>query len=409
MPRDCSGRRPPCHQPGRRRSAGTFESRAQPQHTVYVAAAYTARRVNSSATAPCPTPRASIPLEVVPISFEAIPRFAWDTLLATTAGASPFSRWTFHRAWWEAYAETAEARYIVVCRPGQDGILAIVPLMTRESVSDAPAGPSGRTLFMGASYHADYATLLCAPDDLDAVADAVACQLARDPTDAWDAIDLRRLRHDDPAADALAAALALAMPGGRVMVEREDVCPVVTLPRSHDWEEYLATLDKKARHEIRRKLRRAEAVGPVRFRELPLESASVEAFIALHQARWGDQGLFPDTPDGERSRRFLHRLTELEAAEGDRAQLVLGEVTVGERVVFSTVSFDDGRTCFFYNAGMDPTARELSPGVTGTAAFLRDRMAAGRERFDFLRGDEPYKYEWGAVDEPVRRIVATRA
>ena len=104
----------------------------------------------------------------------------------------------------------------------------------------------------------------------------------------------------------------------------------------------------------------------------------------------------------------MHRLTALEAAEGERAQLLLGEVSVGDRVVFSTASFDDGRTCFFYNAGADPDARELSPGVTGTAAYIRDRMEAGRRRFDFLRGNEPYKYEWGAVDETIERIIVIR-
>jgi len=35
-------------------------------------------------------------------------------------------------------------------------------------------------------------------------------------------------------------------------------------------------------------------------------------------------------------------------------------------------------------------------------------MEAGRRRFDFLRGNEPYKYEWGAVDEPVHRLLVTR-
>ena len=45
---------------------------------------------------------------------------------------------------------------------------------------------------------------------------------------------------------------------------------------------------------------------------------------------------------------------------------------------------------------MDPRRGTLSPGVTGTAAYLRDRLEAGRRRFDFLRGNEPYKYEWGA-------------
>ena len=47
------------------------------------------------------------------------------------------------------------------------------------------------------------------------------------------------------------------------MREQEDVCPVVTLPADGDWDDYLGTLDKKARHEIRRKIRRAEAVGEI--------------------------------------------------------------------------------------------------------------------------------------------------
>ena len=46
--------------------------------------------------------------------------------------------------------------------------------------------------------------------------------------------------------------------------------------------------------------------------------------------------------------------------------------------------------------------------MTGAAAYLRDRLAAGRRRFDFLRGNEPYKYEWGAVDEPIHRLLVQR-
>jgi CelD/BcsL family acetyltransferase involved in cellulose biosynthesis len=104
----------------------------------------------------------------------------------------------------------------------------------------------------------------------------------------------------------------------------------------------------------------------------------------------------------------MHRLTELEAAEGAAAHLQIGEVRAGDRLIFVGVGFDDGLTCYFYNAGLDPTARDLSPGVTGTAAYLRDRLEAGRRRFDFLRGDEPYKYEWGARAEPIRRLLVLR-
>jgi CelD/BcsL family acetyltransferase involved in cellulose biosynthesis len=57
---------------------------------------------------------------------------------------------------------------------------------------------------------------------------------------------------------------------------------------------------------------------------------------------------------------------------------------------------------------MDPSARELSPGVTGTAEYIRDRVEAGRRVFDFLRGQEPYKYEWGAADQPIYRLLVQR-
>ena len=358
-----------------------------------------------------------------------IPRSAWDRLLAVSERPTPFSRWTVHRAWWDAYGSTAHEQYLVCGRSKPDGvpfaaedILAIVPLMHRHEVEpeDAasfttlrrpadgtPVRPDATAIFMAASYHADYATILAHPDDLAEVCAAIVASLAAHDrtTQPWDVIDLRRLRDDDPALPALMAALSGGPADWSVVQEQEDVCPVVTLPDG-GWEEYLASLDKKARHEIRRKLRRAEASGEVRFTQMPLEAASIDAFIDLHQKRWGEHGLFPATEGGDRSRRFLHRLTELEAAEGD--QLQLGQVHVGDQLIFAGVGFDDGQTCFFYNAGSDTDARELSPGVTGAAAYIRDRIEAGRTRFDFLRGNEPYKYEWGAVDEPIHRLIVLR-
>ncbi len=398
-------------------------------------------------TLPHPTPAtdredANGGLIPCPVPLAAIPRATWDRLAAANPATTPFSRWTFHRAWWDAYAVTAHEQYLACVSPGSaalmpddpladnEAIRGIVPLMHRHEVEPGDEDtatvlrrrtqegtsvrPDAKAVFMAASYHADYATLLCALADMDAVADTLATSCchpipAEDAIMPWDVIDLRRLRGDDPALPALEAAFRrhAVRQNWQVRVEVEDVCPVLTLPEG-GWEEYLAQLDGKARHEIRRKIRRAEASGPIAFTLAPLNAESVDTFIDLHQARWGEEGLFPSTEGGDRSRRFLHRLTELEAQEGAGAQLQFGQVRVGERLIFATVGFDDGTTCYFYNAGMDPAARDLSPGVTGTAAYLRDRMEAGRGRFDFLRGNEPYKYEWGAVDEPVHRVLVTR-
>jgi hypothetical protein len=373
-------------------------------------------------------------LTVRALPFDEIARADWDRLLAATPAATPFARWSFHRAWWDAYGTTAHEQYLTFAADdAPDQIRAIVPLMHRHYVEPQDEGtrtvlrghvPHGlaltgvdaecKTIFFAASYHADYATLLCAPTDLADVCAALGRHLAGPPDaehgDApWEAIDLRRLRSDDPALAALDNALTeqATLHGWRVVREQEDVCPVVEVD-DPDWDAYLASLTKQARHEIRRKLRRAAAAGDLAVTVSAPDSGEVGRFIELHQARFGDEGLFPPTEGGARSRRFVERLAQLESAEAGGGQLVLAEVRSGERLIFAALAFDDGRTCYLYNAGMDPDARELSPGVTGTAEFLRERLAAGRWRFDFLRGDEPYKYEWGAHDEPIERLLVLR-
>ena len=72
-----------------------------------------------------------------------------------------------------------------------------------------PVEPTAKAIFFGATYHADYATILAAPQSLPvaaALVDHLAAALAaRPPPDAVDVVDLRRLRCGDPTADALAA------------------------------------------------------------------------------------------------------------------------------------------------------------------------------------------------------------
>jgi CelD/BcsL family acetyltransferase involved in cellulose biosynthesis len=273
--------------------------------------------------------------------------------------------------------------------------------------------PTAKAIFFGASYHADYATILAAPENLTAVAEAVAEHLAAaaQPGDEhpspWDVVDLRRLRCGDPTADALATAFGRRemSEGWTLNVEREDVCPVVTLEPGMDFEGYLGTLGKKNRHEIRRKLRRAEALGEVRLTDSTDPLADLDVFIDLHQRKWGDAGLFPPTPGGDASRRFVRRLFEEHGPDGS---IRLAFLTIGGRRIAAGIHFRTSDGYLYYNAGVDPDARDLSPGVVMIAAYIQRAIDEGCRRLDFLRGNEPYKYEWGAVDEPVQRILVRR-
>jgi CelD/BcsL family acetyltransferase involved in cellulose biosynthesis len=146
-------------------------------------------------------------------------------------------------------------------------------------------------------------------------------------------------------------------------------------------------------------------VGEVALVDSAEPLADLDAFIDLHQKRWGVDGLFPDTPGGEQSRVFFRRLFEL-FGTGDALRLSF--LTVGERRIAAGVSFETPDAVLYYNAGVDPDARELSPGVIMVERYVRRALAEGKRRMDFLRGDEPYKYEWGAVDEPIQRVLVRR-
>jgi CelD/BcsL family acetyltransferase involved in cellulose biosynthesis len=95
---------------------------------------------------------------------------------------------------------------------------------------------------------------------------------------------------------------------------------------------------------------------------------------------------------------------ELAGAAGPR----LTFLSVGGRRIAAGIHFETADGYLYYNAGVDPAARELSPGVLMIYAYMKRALAAGVRRVDFLRGSEPYKYEWGAEDEPIQRVLVRR-
>ena len=242
-----------------------------------------------------------------------------------------------------------------------------------------PVAPDATAVFFGASYHADYATILAAPDDLP----AVARRPRRVPRRAGRPACLGRRRP---------APAALRRSGGRRARRRlrgardrrgldaqrraRGRLPGRDAPRRRRLDDYLATLGKKERHEIRRKVRRAEAVGEIRLDDSTDPLADLEAFIDLHQKRWGADGLFPPT------RRAATRAASSSGACSSCAApdgpLRLTFLTVGGRRIAAGIHFETADGYLYYNAGVDPDARDLSPGVVMVHAYVE--RALGRRR-----------------------------
>ncbi len=78
------------------------------------------------------------------------------------------------------------------------------------------------------------------------------------------------------------------------------------------------------------------------------------------------------------------------------AALVGGEMLANQYCLFEW----DG-TVGLYNSGFHPDRAALSPGVVLLGHLIRDAIERGKTCFDFLRGEERYKYEFEptAADE----------
>lgn len=322
----------------------------------------------------------------------------WAALLASNPSASAFSLRAFHEAWWSAHGSGAEDVSLAVRRGPNGDLLGYLPLMRR---------PDG-VIYSGATLHIDYATVLLAPlaDTGDAGHDAVADALGTALLAMREPIDVRRIRPADLAHGRMVAAIqrAAAEASRTATYEVEEPAPFIDLQGIGTLDEHLERLEKKQRHEIRRKVRRGEAAG-VKIDASEDLLADLPTFVRLHRARWGDRGLFTETAKGAEEERFLREL--IVAAPRDTITMLTARNE--EFGTFAAGLFlRDAGALRYWNAGGDAAARALSPGVLLFVHGVQIAIDERRPQFDFLRGNEPYKYECGAVDAHVMRLEVPR-
>jgi CelD/BcsL family acetyltransferase involved in cellulose biosynthesis len=214
-------------------------------------------------------------------------------------------------------------------------------------------------------------------------------------------INMMRIRPADAAHVRIVAAIqrAATVASRAATYAIEEPAPYIDLQGIRTLDEHLERLDKKQRHEIRRKVRRGEAAG-VQISASEDVLADLPEFVRLHRARWGERGLFTETPKGAEEEAFLRELFAT-APSGTISMLLARSDEFG---TFAAGLFlRDAGAIRYWNAGGDAAARALSPGVLLFVHGLQMAINEGRGQLDFLRGNEPYKYECGAVDAQVMK------
>ncbi|MBO9360685.1 MAG: GNAT family N-acetyltransferase [Thermoflexus sp.] len=315
----------------------------------------------------------------------------WQDLLARAPGVSPFMRPTWLRTWWEHFGE-GELHLVTFKEEGR--LVGLIPLRRIARDGQWILETFGEEV-------TDYLDPLVEPGWEEAVIQVFLAWLTRPEAPGWDAVLLWNTREDSalfPLWPGAAAAHGLT-----AHVEQLAICPMIPLPPT--WEAYLQLLDRKDRHELRRKIHRLEAVEDARWYLLqwdgPEADEAIEAFLTLMAASHPEKAAFLH----ERMRAFFRQVIRQGLREG-WARLSFLEIEGKKAAAF--LDFEDRDRIWLYNAGLNPRYAGLSPGVVLLAYLIRQAIAQGKQVFDLLRGDEPYKFRFGAREVPLHRIRIAR-
>ena len=325
----------------------------------------------------------------------------WNALLDRSVTRVPFLRAEYQKAWWaeRGGGEWPQAELLVISARGDDGgLVGVAPLFQAQNRDGRAA-----LLLIGSIEISDYLDFVVARERVEAFCSGLLDRLTADDMPAWEVLDFYNI----PASSPTRAALGRAAGAHGWAAGEQVLMPVPAISLPGDWETYLSTMvQKKERQEIRRKLRRSEGGGAVTWTMVDSlvghdVEAETEAFLQLMSHNADKAGFL--TPG---MRQQFHAITRA-AAENGWLRLAFLEVNGQKAAAYLT--FDYGNRLYVYNSAIDPRFNTLSPGWVLLANLLRWAIENKHAAFDFLRGEEDYKFRFGAVAGTIYRVQAGRA
>ncbi len=315
-------------------------------------------------------------------------RSEWTALQASSATDSVFMTWEWVATWWQHFGSQGEL-WLLQARDDDGRLIGLGPLMRRER--RPVAGMRWQQLeLIGSAAAGDHLDLIVEKGQehraIPAFLSALEQQRAR-----WDVLSLTYLPEGSPN-------LALLRHSGLLWEEPQvSVCPYTPLPR--DWETFFRSLSRSKREQQRRYRRRLDEAFPGgwewRLAATPAEAdEALTEMIRLHNAKWERRdapGGFDDPVTVAFHRAVARRFLE-------QGWLRLFSLLVNGRFMGAIYNFQHRGRVSFFSSGFADEVADFRPGHILHEIALRHAIESGAHEYDFLRGEEEYKYRWGAQD-----------
>ena len=322
---------------------------------------------------------------------------AWNNLVSQSASHVPFLTFEYQQAWWQTRGGgewPQESQLVLTAAYQDDKLVGVAPLFHAKNILGKPA-----LLFVGAVEVSDFLDFIVKPQDLEPFVQGLFDFLPIADIPQWDLLDLHNILEGSPTLDVIKS----------VADDRDwdskkiHLQPSPYIPLPGDFEAYLSQIDKKQRHEIRRKLRNVEKSLVESDLYITEDGDSLESDV---QAFIEMMAQDPNKKDflTEEMRHHIHNTAKTAFSEG---WLNLSFLTLDGQKAAANMSFQFNNRLWLYNSGWEWDFRDYSPGWVLLANLIQWATENGIQEFDFMRGDEPYKYKFGGIDRHVYRATVT--
>lgn len=331
----------------------------------------------------------------------------WEAAYAADPEASFFMSWRWIADW---LAARRTVWLVLAAKPTQadDRYVAFLPLRMRVHF-DKERGFFNELYLAGGGY-SDHAGVLAHPDFEAAAVSAFTDHLRRKLN--WAKLTMDNLWMSDrrrrlflSAFDELRFVHKNIEYVDKVANTDISVCPSIALPS--DWDAYLATLSANNRQKIRRWQRKVDASEDydITLADAETYARDIDMLLRLWKTQWARR-------KGARAEDIVQRDRAMLTRCAENGTLFLPVFRHGGRPVAALAILVDHakKAMLFFITGRDETYDEAPAGYLLHAYSIRHAIAQGFATYDFLRGDEPYKYLFASQERRLRACsVATKS
>lgn len=324
-------------------------------------------------------------------SFRCLQR-EWNELLEHSACPVVFLKHQWMYTWWLVYGsrQTTTRLFILTARDAEKRLVGVLPFYL-ERWGRYPFALRVLRLLGTANEAPEYLDAIVHHQNSQRILASLLATLAARRSE-YDALQLSDL---SPKAilPAFLAGWSQTL-GGMYESYTCSICPY--LKTIGEFDKFIQTLSKKHRYNFRRETHRLieqrQAVFKVAADSEAVKSG-LELLFILHQQRWAGKGKKSQF-DNEASHTF-HRHLAVALAEEGAARLYMLYCKDSPIAIFYCLCYNG--QFFYYQAGLDAAFKNYSLGTVVIGKMIADCFAQNFCEFDFLRGNEAYKFNWTSL------------